>query len=308
MTEVHPTAPVLFLVFNRPDTTRRVLDAIRGAAPRRLFVASDGPRPGNARDVEACKAVRRILQEGIDWECEVEFLTREVNLGCRRAVSSGISWFFDRVEEGIIVEDDCLPAPAFFPFCTSLLARYRHEPRVAQVGGFNCQLGRQRGNGSYYFSRYFHVWGWASWRRAWSGYDAEMKDYPAFLQEERLGSLFARPALREFWKDAFDATHAGLLDTWDYQWVYHNLKHDRLAIVPNWNMVENIGFGLDATHTAGRGKPLPVARRSEPAKIVHPSSLLPDFAADEFTYRTHLGLGMVHDMKRLAKRIIGRTG
>jgi hypothetical protein len=302
------SVPVLFLVFNRPEPTARVLGAIRRASPRRLFVAADGPRPGNPKDAVACREVRELLQKGIDWQCRVEFLARGANLGCRNAVSSAISWFFDNVEEGIILEDDCLPSEGFFSFCSSLLARYRDEPRVAHIGGFNCQWGRMRGSGSYYFSRYFHVWGWATWRRAWSGYDVDMRDYPSFLAGGGLENLFSRPALREFWKENFDAAHAGTLNTWDYQWVYRNFKDDRLAAVPNWNLVENIGFGSDATHTGGRAGRMPHASGDFPTEIVHPSFLLPDQAADDFTYRSQLKLGMVHDAKRLVKRLVRSRG
>ena len=295
------STPILLIVFNRPETTRRVLGAIRQAAPQRLFVAADGPRPGRSGEAERCAEVLKLVEEGIDWPCEVTYLRRETNLGCRRGVSSAITWFFEQISEGIILEDDCLPSASFFPFCVSMLERYRNETRVGHVGGFNCQFGHKRGPASYYFSRYFHVWGWASWARAWRGYDVDMRDYPDFLAEGVLEKLFVRKALREFWKGNFDAVASGKIDTWDYQWVYRNLKDDRLAIVPNYNLIENIGFGEGATHTAIAKKALPELSPEVSEAIIHPRFLVPDPEADDFTYRRHVGLDWFYDLKRPAR-------
>jgi len=303
-----PSTPILLIVFNRPETTRRVLGAIRQAAPERLFVAADGPRPGRTGEAEKCAEVLKLVEEGIDWPCDVSYLRRETNLGCKRAVGSAIDWFFGEMEEGIILEDDCLPAPAFFPFCAELLDRYRGESRVAHIGGFNCQAGRLRGPASYYFSRYFHVWGWATWRRAWKGFDLAMADYPDFLAEGMLDKLFDRRAQREFWRRNFDAAFSGAIDTWDYQWVYRNLKDDRIAAVPNHNMIENIGFGEEATHTGSAARGLPRVSEGIPSEIAHPRFMVPDPGADDFTYRRHVGLDWFYDLKRparLAARALG---
>jgi hypothetical protein len=298
------TSPVLFLVFNRPEKTCRVLNAIRQAAPRQLFVASDGPRDDRPDDRKLCAEVLRVIRQGIDWDCRVEYLQRDGNRGCRLAVSSAITWFFENVEEGIILEDDCLPVPQFFRFCTSLLRRFETNQRIGQIGGFNCQLGRRRGEASYYFSRYFHVWGWASWRRAWQGYDVDMKDYDDFLRERSLENLFPRRSLRDFWKDNFDAAASGRADTWDYQWVYRNFKEDRLAVVPNWNMVENIGFDGAATHTGKQKSKMPGMARDNCEEIMHPSFIIPSAIADDFTYRVNLKLGLWHDAKHMFKRLV----
>jgi hypothetical protein len=296
--------PVLFLIFNRPETTRLVLDAIRQAAPPRLFVAADGPRPGNARDETLCEETLSLVKQGIDWSCQVDYLIRKSNLGCGKAPNSAVSWFFDNVDEGIILEDDCRPVPEFFPFCESLLQRYRGVPRVAQIGGFNCQFGRRRGNASYYFSRYFHIWGWATWRRAWAGYDVEMRDYPEFLAEGGLENLFERKVVRDFWQRNFDTVRSGTVVTWDYQWAYHNFKKDALAIVPNVNLVHNIGFGDNATHTIAAPRRHPGVGSNGDKELVHPLFVLPCREADDFTYRNHLGLGWFHAAKQLFKRVM----
>ena len=305
MTPTVPTAAVLLIAFNRPETTNRVLEAIRSAAPCRFFVAVDGPRKGSLQDERKRAEVLEVIRGGINWKCDVKYLVQDTNLGCGRAPAAAISWFFENVGEGIILEDDCLPAPQFFPFCTSILGRYREEPRVAHIGGFNCQSGKIWGNASYYFSKYFHCWGWASWRRAWAGFDIDMKDYTEFLSEKGLESLFPRRSVREFWKVNFDDAAHGDGSVWDYQWVYHNLKRDRVAVVPNWNMIENIGFGHEATHTKARDHRMPAVSDRIPTEFVHPSFILPCSAADDYTYRHQLRLGRFHDLKQVAKRILG---
>ena len=305
------TAPVLLIVFNRPETTSRVLEAIRRAEPGKLFVAADGPRAGNAADEELCSRTIETVRRGISWTCDVHYQIRKDNLGCGKGPAAAISWFFENVEEGIILEDDCVPSDAFFPFCTDLLARYRNEPRVAHIGGFNCQFGRRRGSASYYFSRIFHCWGWASWKRAWSGFDFEMKDYQAFLAARALESLFPRRVVRDFWKENFEEAARGDGSIWDYQWVYKNFKEGSLAIVPNWNMVENIGFGQAATHTAVKKNRMPRVAEGNPCELVHPLFMIPDQLADEFTYRDHMKMGTWHEIKQVIKRLLrygsGRT-
>jgi hypothetical protein len=231
-------------------------------------------------------------------------VTRPTNLGCGRAPSSAITWFFENVDAGIVLEDDCLPSPYFFPFCSSLLDKYKDEPKVGHIGGFNVQFGRNRGAASYYFSRYFHCWGWASWRRAWEGFDFHMKDYAHFLEEGALENLFERPSVREFWKDNFDAVLAGDGSVWDYQWVFHNFRHERLAIVPNQNLIDYIGFGTEATHTHGRRILMPGIETPLTSEIVHPQFLLPSREGDDFTYRKHLRLGRFHDVKRFIKKML----
>jgi len=165
--------PILFLVFNRPNTTQRVFNVIRQVKPKQLFVAADGPRRDKGADEEKCEATREIVKQ-IDWDCEVKTLFREENLGCGKAVSSAITWFFENVEEGIILEDDCLPNLDFFGYCEELLDRYRDNREVMFIGGDNFQKGKKWGDASYYFSAYNHVWGWATWKRTWDIYDFKL--------------------------------------------------------------------------------------------------------------------------------------
>lgn len=240
--------PVLFLVFNRPEETERVFARIRDQRPGRLFVASDGPRADRPGEAELVVRTREIATR-VDWPCEVRTLFREQNLGCGRAVSEAITWFFGQVEEGIILEDDCLPHPDFFPFCATLLARYRNEPRVATIGGTHFLPGQLTHNHSHYASKYFQMWGWASWRRAWDQYDFGLSS----LTEEEWIALFRRVHANEieagYWREVMRAVRARSVDTWDFQVFFSSWKAGACHLMPGRNLVSNIGYGPTATHT-----------------------------------------------------------
>jgi len=243
-------SPVLLIAFNRPQTTAQVFEAIRNARPTRLYVAVDGPRPGRPQEAEICKQVQQITSQ-VDWPCTLTTLFRTANLGCRLGVSSAIDWFFEHEPEGIILEDDCLPHPDFFRYCDDLLERYRDDPRIMTIGGSNflpesCAL-----TGSYYFTPYFHVWGWASWRRAWSLYDVTMQRYKTSDKNQLLKKIFGNNInVRTYWRRTFDKVAAGKVDTWDYQWSLDCLTNDGLTCLPGENLISNIGFGELATHTS----------------------------------------------------------
>ena len=183
--------PILFLIFNRPDTTFKVFEEIRKIKPAKLYIAADGPRPNVIGEEEKCTASRNIIKQ-VDWDCDVKTLFREKNLGCKIAVSSAISWFFENVEEGIILEDDTFPTQSFFWFCQELLDFYRNDSRIMHISGNNFQLGKIRGEGSYYFSKYNHIWGWATWKRAWRFYDVSLNTFPIFVQRKVIKNIFRR--------------------------------------------------------------------------------------------------------------------
>lgn len=243
-------SPILFLVFNRPDVTKRVFEAIRKARPLKLYIAADGPRKEKTGEAECCIAVQEIVSQ-VDWPCEISKLIRQENLGCKMAVSSAIDWFFSCEPEGIILEDDCLPAPDFFQFCDELLEKYRDDDRVGMISGDNFQHGVRRGTGDYYFSRYCHIWGWATWARAWKKYDANVSRWPDLRTSNWLESLGLQGGERKFWTRAFDRVHLRQQDTWDYQWTFTCWLNNMLSIMPNVNLISNIGFDRDATHTIG---------------------------------------------------------
>ncbi len=245
------TPPVLLLVFNRPDHTRRVFEQVRRLRPAELYISADGSRKHVPADAEKCASVRAIFEK-IDWPCTVRTNYLQENHGCRRAVQAGISWFFQQVEAGIILEDDCLPDPSFFDFCAELLERYHDDPQVMHIAGNNpAPQACQNLDAGYLFSRFSFIWGWATWRRAWQLYDADFTDLEKLWQDpgSGLSQIVQDTAARRYLLDKFERTRSGELDTWDYAWFFTILKNNGLCIVPMVNLVQNIGFDEAATHT-----------------------------------------------------------
>jgi hypothetical protein len=243
--------PVLMVIFNRPETTKVVFEAIRKAKPPRLYVAADGPRPHVPTDAARCAEARKVI-DGVDWNCEVKTLFSEKNLNCGRGPSSAFTWFLENEPEGIILEDDCLPSQSFFWYCQELLEKYRNDTRVMHIGGNNFLNGWLKDNDySYYFSRSGHIWGWATWRRAWDKFDFNISQYEKLKERGQFDGFFLNPLEKRYRLSKFDDTAArkGRADWWDYQWDFARYVNSGLAIVPSVNLVKNIGFGDGATHT-----------------------------------------------------------
>ena len=280
--------PLLLICWRRPETLRMVINAIRPVAPKQLFVACDGPNSARPGESEKVAATRWVIQNEIDWPCQIKTLYSDYNQGCRLGVSRAISWFFKHVEEGIILEDDCVPHPDFFLFCTALLKHYRNDTRVWCVSGSNCQHGQWRGDGSYYFSRYSHVWGWASWRRCWQHYDSELRNLPTFINSGYHNNLFEDFVERIYFKRCWQRlVDHGQPDTWAHRWIFTCIVNGGLTVIPNRNLVCNVGFGPDATHATGRPIDTSISEGVDPSQ--HPSFLLRDAGADRFTFNTAFG-------------------
>ena len=241
---------VLFIIFNRPDTTQQVFDEIKKVKPRYLYVAADGVRPNNSIDVEKVKQTRDIINQ-VNWDCELKTLFRDENKGCGKGPAEAISWFFENVEQGIILEDDCVPHPDFFPFCEQMLNEFKEDERITSIAGSNFQDGKKRSKGSYYFSVHNRIWGWASWRRTWNNYDYYLKNIEKSEFENLLLNLFSNQTERNYWNNVYQiVTENRLNDScWDYQFMFMQWKLNGLTLIPNVNLVSNIGDGEDATHT-----------------------------------------------------------
>jgi len=274
---------VLFLVFNRPDTTAQVFEAIRKAKPPRLYVAADGPRADKPGEHEKCEQVRLIASQ-VDWPCELKTLFRHRNLGCKNAVSSAITWFFEQEEQGILLEDDCLPHPDFFTFCETLLKRYRDDERIFVITGDNFQASQLRGKASYYFSKYNHCWGWATWRRAWRHYQGDLRFWPEWRKSAMWKRQTPDKVERRYWERIFARVRAGQIDTWDYPWTGSVWYHGGLTATPNVNLVSNIGFGPDSTHTASADSLLAEIATAALGEIIHPEKVVQDRAADRYAF------------------------
>lgn len=242
------TTSVALLVFNRPETTARVFAAIREARPQQLLVVADGPRTNRHDDIIKCAEVRRVVEQ-IDWPCKVLRNYSEANLGCRLRVSSGLDWVFSQVEEAIILEDDCLPDQTFFRFCQEMLELYRHHERIMMISGSNL-FGEWKSTAqSYHFSAAGGIWGWASWRRAWQHYDVEMVLWSDSVSRLKVSKVLGGGELYRTRSIDFDRVASGNIDTWDYQWSFAQLLKSGLAVVSAVNLISNIGFNVNATHT-----------------------------------------------------------
>ncbi len=295
--------PVAFFIFNRPETTRQVFATIRDARPTRLLVIADGPRPERPNEAEACLATRAILSN-VDWPCEVLTNYSEANLGCKLRVSSGLDWVFHTVEEAIILEDDCLPHPTFFPYCAELLDRYCHNERVMHIGGANFQFGQRYGPASYYFSRYAHVWGWASWRRAWKHYDVSMACWPKVRQQ--IVASFESQDERNFWLTTWDKVYKGRINTWDYQWAFTCIAQGGLTVIPNVNLISNIGFGSTATHTTSNSFLANIPTEALESPVIHPPEIVRAEEADAHVHRLFFYADSF--LRRILKILVGFRG
>mgnify|MGYP006413279843 FL=1 len=291
---------VLFLVFNRLDTTKQVFEAIRQAKPPRLYVAADGARANKEGEVDKAQAVRDYIMQNIDWKCEVKTLFQEENLGCKYAVSGAITWFFENEERGIILEDDCLPSQSFFWFCEELLEKYKKDMSVGQISGDNFQNGIQRGLDDYYFSIHNHIWGWATWRNRWKKYDVLLNNIeePLFLAD-----CFSNLNERKLWESLFYKMKDSKIDTWDYQWSFCLWNENMLTAIPNKNLVKNIGFGSDATHTTIETK-FSNLDSHEIMINTHPNRVTQDYEADKYLFKITRPNVVVRIFNKIIRRII----
>lgn len=277
---------VLFIVFNRPQTTRQVFKKIRQVKPQRFYIASDGPRKENKNDITNIKEVRKIATK-IDWPCEVKTLFREKNLGCKKGVSSAITWFFENEEQGIILEDDCVPHLDFFTFCENLLNHYSENERVSCITGNNFQKGKWRGDSSYYFSKFNHCWGWATWRNSWKNYDGDIKFWPKWKNSKEWLNCIPDKVERIYWERIFDKIYSGQIDSWAYPWAASVWYNKFLTATPNVNLVSNIGFGDGATHTTSKDDKNSNIKSSSLKILNHPKFVSKDFEADRWTFNYH---------------------
>jgi hypothetical protein len=281
--------PVLLVAHRRPRETSRVVEAVLGARPERVFVATDGPRPDVSTDAADCARVQEILRTA-SWPGDVEYLAQEENLGSRRMVPAAVEWALTQAERLIILEDDCLPHRTFFRFCDELLERYRTEPRVMMVAGTNPAPWRR--GPSYRFSAYGTIWGWATWASAWQDFwrareliNDQAVDLQALAQQ-----VWRDPAEQGFWPGMYQRLRAGQSVGWDYEWTLARLLRNGLAAMPRRNLVTNIGFGSTATNTfSGYAHPIGrVRRRRMRFPMVEPNHLEPDPRLDAVLRAGHL--------------------
>lgn len=280
--------PITYFIFNRPRITEKTFAVLREQQVPKLYVVADGPRPNHVSDVENCAAVRSIVSN-VDWPCEVFYNFSDVNLGLKQRISTGLDWVFSQEQKTIILEDDCLAHPDFFRFCDELLHKYEKNEYVSVITGNNFQSGRMRGSASYYFSKYPHCWGWATWRRAWHNYDEDLLFWPNWKESGEWNMAMPDQVERRYWEEIFDNVHSGGINSWAYPWLASIWYRNGLTATPNLNLVMNIGFDEDATHTklhAGIRDQVPINSIGE---ILHPRAVKCDLKADRFTFDGHFG-------------------
>ncbi len=310
MSDFRLKTPVAFIIFKRPHTTERVFEAIRQVKPAKLFVIADGPRNDRADEPEKCEATRAIINR-VDWECEVIKNYSDINIGCAKRLPSGLDWVFNQVEEAIVLEDDCLPHPTFFQFCEALLERYRYDQRIGTIIGQNVQLGRRRTDYSYYFSIYNRCWGWATWRRAWQNFDFDMKLWPEIKESQFLDDILIDSKSVKFWQQIFQDTYDRRINTvWDYQWTFNCWLQNQLSIVPNQNLISNIGFGENATHTKHTKGSFVKTYANMPTELIsfplkHPPYIIRDLKSDRFMQKSFFDYGnLLTTIKAVIKKQI----
>lgn len=275
------STPIAFLIFNRPSLTQIVFEEIAKIKPQKLLIVADGPR--FPEEEEKCQQARSVIMDNINWDCDVLTNFSNVNLGCGERVCSGLDWVFSEVEEAIILEDDCLPSLSFFSFCENLLDRYRFDQRVMLISGTSFSKPPDYFPYSYYFSKYGCIWGWASWKRAWQYYDKQMKLWESFKNTNMMANIFNNPDEQKYWFNVFQNMINNPIDTWDIQWFFNRLSQGGLSIFPTVNLVSNIGFDANATHTSNKNH-LSDLLREEISTIVHPKFLLPLHEVDKYLF------------------------
>ena len=293
------TTPIAFIIFNRPDTTKKVFEVIRQAKPKQLYIIADGARSNKSGEEQKCLETRAITEQ-VDWDCEVSRNYAPKNLGCRNRVTTGLDWVFNNVEEAIILEDDCLPHPTFFRFCQELLTKYKNDKRVMMVSGNKVLPDYEYNKSSYYFSSYAHIWGWATWQRVWANYDVEMKDWTQNNSIDFFSPHLPKKSTIKFWRAIIDDVYKKEIDTWDTQIQYYFWKQNGLTVIPAKNLVVNLGFGLEATNTAGSGG---LYERMKLCSIdfplIHPELIKPNIEADILENDLYHKFGFKEKIRRL---------
>lgn len=273
-------SPILFMFFNRYDTSKLVIEAIKNVRPKKIYLASDGARSAVENEKNVVDQIRNLILSSIDWQCDVHTLFQNNNLGCKHAVTSAINWFFKNESQGIILEDDCLPNNDFFRFCDQMLEKYKDNNNIGHISGTNFHS-TFLNDGDYYFSKLTHVWGWATWRRAWLKYDIDMKDLDLFVKADKLKEVTDNYLVKHFMYNLFYKTKNGHINTWDYQYLFSNLNNNYISIQSNYNLVSNIGFDGNGTHTNDINSPFAkIPLSSMPIEISHPTSFRIEKKAD----------------------------
>lgn len=294
--------PMLFIVFNRLDTTKQVFEKIKDIKPTRLYIASDGPRKSKQGENETVDSVRNFILNSIDWVCDTRTLFRENNLGCNKAVSSAIDWFFEEEDFGIILEDDCVPSKSFYPFCKELLEKYKNDKRISGITGTNFNKSFvPKQNVSYHYSEILYMWGWATWKDRWIENKDFIGNYKELMNYPLKDNIISNRKANIMWIEESSNAISGKIDTWDYQWLFSNICNHKLTIVPAKNLIHNIGFSEEATHTKHMREDLVPPLENIDLPLEHPKFMIRNSEYDDYFY-THI-YGWATIKERILRRI-----
>lgn len=283
--------PIVFIIFNRPETTRQVFEKIKAVKPNKIYIIADAPRENFPSDIEKCKETKAIV-ENIDWDCDAHRHYSKYNLGCGRNIAQGLNCVFENEEMAIILEDDTLPAMSFFQYCQELLIRYKDDNRIMHIGGTNWHPEVKVTDASYFFSKDAHIWGWATWKRAWDYFDYYMKDYPKFVSSKQYKNVINLKREQKYflnrWGSFYKTNYLSKeRSNWDYQWYYTILKNNGLCIWPSSNLVSNIGpIGTHSNTKSSQG--LFFRKVNENYRIEkHPDFILRDLNFDNYHFKKY---------------------
>ena len=279
---------VLVLLFNRPHETEKLFEYLAKLKPEKLYVNQDGQRKNSLKDIELCEKVKKIALNP-SWNCKVFSNLSKNNNGCRNSVSSGLDWFFEKEQFGIILEDDCMPSISFFKFSKEMLNKYKDNKKIAVISGSNFQKDNKIiGMGDYYYSKYAHCWGWSSWRRAWKYYDKNLSFWPKWKNSIEWKTFHQNKLEQKYWTSIFDRVYDNKIDSWAYIWQASVWYNNAMTITPNKNLILNIGFNKNATHTNIQDKNIsnnPIS--SLPDDLKSPELIKIDMEADLMVFKNH---------------------
>ncbi|MBP9669844.1 glycosyltransferase family 2 protein [Candidatus Woesebacteria bacterium] len=272
------SAAITIFIYKRPENLEAIISVLREFHPAKIFLIADGPK--NKSEALVVKKTREKIESLIDWPCQVYKNYSEVNMGLKGRFKTGIDWVFSHCNKAIFIEDDCIPNYTFFEFCDELLEKYKDDKRIMTISGNNFEFGKHQSKESYHFSLYPHVWGWATWKRAWADYDSDISDWPLLRNTPWLRTVLGGFVISKFWKYIFDRLYKGEINTWDYQLAYASWKTGSLHIVPSINLVSNVGYGRESTNIKHKNKTLYVPARPIHFPLIHPKQIIANKAAD----------------------------
>lgn len=286
--------PILLVIFNRSEITEQVFNRIKEIKPKYLYIAADAPRDNIVGEKEKCEQTRKIV-ELIDWECDVKRNYADINMGADKRMATAIDWFFSNVEEGIIFEDDCLPGESFFSFCEQMLEKYRDNDKIMHISGDNFQFGKTKIETDYYYSYYAQTWGWATWRRAWQKFDWQINTWPDFLHANKINNIFKDKKQKKYWLKFLQAIYEKKYNFWDAKWMFAVWQNNGLAVIPRKNLISNIGYGNDATHTRVQSKLANV--KCEKLTITNsPKDIIANTTADKVTFANYYETSLLNKL------------